>query len=533
MKAHRPAWIYDGSEIADPLGYGERAVTFLRSLKHPKSRLEGKAFDLPDFWDRIIRRIYGPVDDRGNRVVKTVFILMPRGGRKTTIGAGLSILHTFGWERTEVGLALAAAAAEDQAVIAYDEAAGIVKATPWLIRSAKLKESTFEMEHCKSGSEMRAIPADGDVQLGRTPNFVLADELIAWRNRNLWKALRTGLVKTAGSLLIVITQAGRGQNNLAFELFDYARRVQSGAIDDPGFLPVVFEAEPDGDWRDEKIWQFVNPGLELGFPDIAGMRQLAREANERPAERDDFRQFHLNVWLDYSASPFVDMAGYDEGETPIDVDALVDEPCWIAVDMGLTTDLTAVVAAFRDEDDGYIVLAWFFCPADNIQSRADRDRVPYPRWRDQGFIIPTEGNVTDYRAVEAHIRQLCEAYSVQEIAFDPAYAQAVMAPLTEDGFPTATMRQGWITMGPAIKELERAIIGRKFRHGGNPVLRWCFDNLAVEVDKAGNKSFHKGKSRDRIDGAVACAMAVSRAACSDQNITVYNTVERKDGFIFV
>jgi hypothetical protein len=31
------------------------------------------------------------------------------------------------------------------------------------------------------------------------------------------------------------------------------------------------------------------------------------------------------------------------------------------------------------------------------------------------------------------------------------------------------------------------------------VLRWNFENIAVETDKAGNKSFHKGKSRDRID----------------------------------
>lgn len=55
--------------------------------------------------------------------------------------------------------------------------------------------------------------------------------------------------------------------------------------------------------------------------------------------------------------------------------------------------------------------------------------------------------------------------------------------------------------------MERAIIGRKFRHGGHPVLHWNFENIAVETDQAGNKSFHKGKSRDRIDGAVVSAMA--------------------------
>lgn len=50
-------------------------------------------------------------------------------------------------------------------------------------------------------------------------------------------------------------------------------------------------------------------------------------------------------------------------------------------------------------------------------------------------------------------------------------------------------------MAPAIKELERAIIGRQFQHGGHPVLRWCFDNIQVETDRAGNRLFSKGSAR--------------------------------------
>ena len=84
------------------------------------------------------------------------------------------------------------------------------------------------------------------------------------------------------------------------------------------------------------------------------------------------------------------------------------------------------------------------------------------------------------------------------------------------------MRQGWVTMAPAIKELERAIVGRRFRHGGHPVLRWNFENIAVQTDKAGNKSFHKGKSKDRIDGAQAAAMAVARAAAGESNRSMYD-----------
>ncbi len=533
MQAHRPAWIFNRSKIADPHGHGERAVTFVKALKHPKSKLPDKAFELPKFWERIIRRIYGPTDKSGQRIVKTVFIMMPRGGRKTTFGAALALLHTFGYARTEGGQSLAAAAAEEQALLAFDEAQSFIKATPWLKQAAKITESAGLIEHPKSGASLLAISSDGDVQLGKTPVFVLADELIAWKNRSLWKALRTGLVKVQGTLLIVITQAGRGQSNLAFDMYHYAKKVESGGIIDPGFLPIIFETLPKANWRDEKIWKFVNPGIELGFPDLSGLRQLALESGERPADRDDFRQYNLNTWLDYSASPFVDMDIYDKGGEPFDVETLKGRPCWLAVDMGLTTDLTAVLAAFRDDDDGYTVKAWFFCPEENLQARADRDKVPYPRWRDEGWIIPTPGNVTDYRVVENHIRSLCEQFEVREIAFDPAYAQAVMQPLTEDGLPTATFRQGFWTMAPAIKELERAIISRKFRHGNNPVLRWNFENIAIETDKAGNKSFHKGKSRDRIDGAVAAAMAIARASAGQSTRSIYDSPDRPDGLLFI
>lgn len=531
-KAYRPGWIYDRSKIPDPCGYGDRAVEFINWLRHPKSALPDHRFELPPFWERIVRRIYGPVDDNGARQVRTVFVLMPRGARKTTIGAALGLLHTFGQERVPEGVAIAAAAAEDQAILAFEEAERFVKATPRLAKVADITESSSLIEHPKSGASFKAIASKGNVQLGKTPSFVLADELIAWENRTLWRALRTGLVKTPGTLMIVITQAGRGQANLAFEIYEYAKKVAAGSVIDPGFLPVLFESDPDADWRDERVWHHVNPGLSLGYPDLAGLRQLAREAEERPADRDEFRQYNLNQWLDYSVSPFVEMSVYDEGADAVDLEALAGEPCWVGVDLSSTTDLTAVVAIWRDGEDGFRTWAWFFCPADNLLGRAQRDKVPYPRWAEEGFIAATPGNVVDYRAVEACIRDLVEKYDVQEIAFDRAYGQGVMAPLLEDGFPVITMQQGWVTQSPAINELERAIIGRQLKHGGHPVLRWNFENVAVHKDSAGNRTFHKGKSRDRIDGASALWMAMSRAGANeDGGRSIYDTDERPDGFL--
>ncbi|MFE3837541.1 terminase large subunit [Pseudogemmobacter sonorensis] len=531
--------------IPDPLGYGQRAVDFLRGLKHPKSRLPGHSFQLDPWQEEIVRRIYGPCDANGNRICGHAVILIGRGNRKTSLGAALALLHTQGPETVPGGEVLFAAADQKQAKIAYREAYNILQAgdaTLWKkgqaskstdpTKQIRVKEYLNQI-HFPNGSWLEALSNDSGTQHGRTPAFALCDEIHAWKKRDLWDVIGTGLAKTENSLRVTITTGGRGQDTIGWEIIERARKIARGDIEDPFTLPFLFEAPPDADWRDESVWPLANPGLPHGYPSLTGLRQEAKEAEDSPAAQDAFRQLHLNIWLDRSTSPFVEMAVYDRGADPIELEALKGQPCWIGVDLGMTDDLSAVVLAFRDpaKDEAYIVLPFFFMPADNIDQRTIKSGFPYLAHAKAGRIIATPGNVTDYRVLEQHIRDLCEIYQVREIAFDPHYAGMIMQNLLDDGFPAVSFRQGWVTMGPAIKELERAILAGKFRHGGHPVLRWNFANIAIQDDGKGNKSFNKSKSAEKIDGAVACAMAVARAAQGEDTRSVYDTEERPEGFL--
>lgn len=531
-------------EIPDPLGYGQRAVDFLRSLKHLKSQLPGKAFQLDPWQERIVRGIYGPRDDHGNRIINDVTILVPRGNRKTSLGAALALLHTLGPEAVPGSEVLFAAKDQTQAGIGWREVRDIVRAGGILWQKGQ-GNRRFDAEGMVRLQEylnrilfpnetyIEALSSDAEAAHGRTPVFALCDEIHAWPKRAIWDVIDTGLTKTPGSLRVTITTAGRGQENLGHEVIDHARKIARGEIEEPNHLVVLYETPGDADWLDEGVWRAANPGLEHGYPDIVRMRQAARKAQLVPANQAAFKMYALNMWLDGSSDPFVEMATYDLGKAPFDLAELETEPCWLAVDLSSNSDLTVIVAAWRDGDDGYIVHPWFFCPEDNLQGRADRDGVPYPLWAEQGFITPTPGNVVDYRYVEATTRDLCDRFNVREIAFDPHLAQQTMNNLLEDGLPVVAMRQGWITMAPAIKELERTIIAGRLHHGGHPVLRWNFDNIAVQTDQAGNKSFHKGKSRDRIDGAVAAAMAVARAGAGEGSVkSLYASDDWADVAVF-
>ena len=82
---------------------------------------------------------------------------------------------------------------------------------------------------------------------------------------------------------------------------------------------------------------------------------------------------------------------------------------------------------------------------------------------------------------------------------------------TEGGLPIFAMRMGSLSLSPPCKELERRLARQKIMHGGNPVLRWMADNVAVKEFPNGNIMPDKVHSQGKIDGIVAVIMALDRA----------------------
>ncbi len=507
-------WIFDDSPIPDPHGKGERAVKFLKALKHPKSVLPGRSFQLDRWQERIIRRIYGDTKPDGTRKIKTVFALIPRGNRKTTLGAAMCMLH-LGVERLPGSQVASAAVDRDQARIAFEEMTGVIEAHPRLAEAFQIQTANDKsrITHKKSNAFYRAMSADGGTAHGRTPVFLLVDELHAWKKRDLWEALRTSLVKSTGSLMAIITTAGIGQENIAWDRYRYAKSIALGEIQDESFLPILFEADKEADWRDEAVWHQVNPGLSCNppYPDIDGMRQLVKEAEHSPAERAMFEQLHLNRWQDGAANPEWSLDIWDENTGELDLEALEGRPAWIGVDLSSRIDLTAVSTAIQ-MDDGRIALhVQSFAPEAGIRKRADADSAPYALWRDQGYLTACPGDTVDFAVVEAHIRKMAAKFRVEEIAFDRWRAQDMMASLESEGLPVVEFPQTVATFARPVVDFETATFERKLVHGGNPLLRWAVSNVVMYRDSSDNRKPVKKQSADRIDPAVASIIAVGRA----------------------
>lgn len=531
-----PTWVSDDSVIPDPDGRAARMLAFADLLRHPKA-VGADGRPLPHRWQRrIVQRIYGPSDASGRRQVSTVFCLLPRGARKTTLASVLALGHTIGPAQTPGGQIVSAASDRSQARLAYDEAVSMILPDPRLVDATRIRDTKNRIEHHRSRSIYTAIAADGDAQHGKTPNFVLADELHVWRGYALWNALKTGASKTPGSLTVVITTAGERPEGVCWELFKYAQRVAENPDRDPSFLPILFAADDRADWDDEDLWHQVNPGLADGFPSLEELRSEAMMARELPRVRAGFQQTHLNIWADGSAANWIEMAVYDEQTPPPADDEREGAPAWIGVDMSKSYDITAIEVAFNDSDGGYSILSFPFIPESAFRRRAkELPDVPWEEWRDAGHLTVIPGDLIDDDVIEAKIHELCELYDVREIGFDPKFAAKLMANLLDDGLSAEIIEvpQRPLILGPYYTEMQRAIIGRKFRHGGHPVLRWCVANAVPIPGDTGLIYMSKARSTEAIDCLVAACMAFGRASGGDSAISIYSTDARPDGLLVI
>lgn len=513
-----PEWLFDSSPIPDPLGHGERAVEFLRRLKHPASTAPGYAFQLHLWQERIVRAIYGPRHPDGSRIVTDVFLLIPRGNRKTSLAAALALLHLIGPEKLSGGQIIFAAADREQAAIGFREAAGVVRMGKTLTRATKIYDAHNSAKMIRShldGSTLKAIASDGRAQHGTTPTFVLVDEIHAWRanGRDLWEALQSGMAKRPGGLMVIATTAGRGREGLAAERYAYARKVALGEVSDPAFLPIMFEPQEGDDWTDEAVWHRLNPGLADGFHDLPKLRIDAKRAQDDPAKMYEFRQFHLNEWFGNSRDPLFNFDSYDACKFPAtDDDKLAELPCYLGVDYAASGDLSAIVAAWVHDDGRIEVKPWFFVAGEGLEERARLEDLPYQRWVDEKLITKCDGPVIAQEVIADQIKEICATFDVRQVRYDPWHFRRIATELLADGVPMIEMRQGPATMGPANAELVRAVNSRLIRHEGHEILRNHFAGVAAVQRDSGLIWMAKADpKRGHIDGAVAGSMAISSA----------------------
>jgi len=507
----------------------ERVRKFIECLIVPSGVGQGRPFRLRPFQRRFVQAIYEPHTFKGRkwrRVVRRGILSIARKNGKTALIAALVLAHLAGPEAVRNGEIYSAANEREQAAQVFKVCRQMIEADPELKRRAQLEivESTKTIVSRKNGSLYRAISAEAGTKMGLNPSVVVYDELAQSKNRALYDALDSGMGAREEPLFIVISTQSNDPTHVLSQLIDDGLRAE-----DPTIVCHLY-ALPDDveDIYDESVWPLANPALD-DFRSLEDMRAAAARASRMPSFESTFRNLYLNQRVD-SQSPLIPRSEWeaclsDEGLQP-------GERIYLALDLSSTTDLTALVACSADSGDR--VAAWFWKPGGLIKEHELRDRAPYSLWKDQGWIDAPPGRAIDYGYVAERIAEIAHDYDVVGLAYDRwrikdllrEFDRIGLRGYTDDDKPIpGALRlcpwgQGFRDMSPAIDAWEISILQRRFAHNGNPVLAFCVANAMAVQDPAGNRKLDKSATRFRIDGAVACAMAVGLKARDLQRVVI-------------
>lgn len=497
----------------------DRVREFFRRLRHIKGRRwAGKPIELDDWQiEHYVRPVFGWKHPDGTRIIRTVWLELPRKNTKTTLGTGTG-LYLLSADREPGAEIYAAAAAKDQAGHVFEPAGQMVEKSPQLRK--RLRPLRNSIVYDAQGSFFKAIASVARLQHGANIHGAIIDEVHAHNNRDLIDALETGVGSRSQPLVLMITTAGEeGDTTIYAEKHNYCRKVADGLVEDPSFWGVIYAAKVDDDWREEETWEKANPGIDVSVG-REFLRSQARKAEASPAFRNTFLRYHLNVRTS-DTTTWMELEDWDESAGKVVREAeLADAVCFGGLDISKTQDVASLIWDFPAELEGpgdtksiaqgHQIVGRFWLPEELLEDLDQRTDGMATGWVEEGYLTLTPGDVLDYDVIERQILEDFETFDVTQIAYNRRGAAQLATRLTEQGLELVSVAPG-IGLAAAMQEWERAVLTKVYRHAAHPVLRWMVSNLVVRQNTDGDVWPDKGKSRDNITGCTGAVMALGRA----------------------
>lgn len=378
----------------------------------------------------------------------------------------------------------------------------MVEQNPELEAEVRIFKGVNLLEHMPSGSTYRAISAEAYTKEGLSPTFLLADELHAWPNRDLFDVLQLAMGARRDPLFLILTTAGvmstrTEDESVLYQLYNHGLSIIRGEVDDPSFFMAWWGADEDASHRDERVWAMGNPGLG-DIVDIEDLRSAIRITPE-----SEFRIKRTNLFVP-SEDFWLPADAWGSCTSPDD--ALDPKlPVAVGIDIGIVHDASAVVVAQKQAEDRIVLRGRYWINPHRIGT------IAHEEWR-----MPLD-------ELLQHLRDLRLAYPMSAVRIDdvpvagPAFVYdrygLASAELTLEAERMALIpvpqSGGW--MVEASRRFYEAVLEGRISHDGDPTLAAHLRNVVPrQVGESGWRLEKASKSK-KIDAAVAAVMASSQA----------------------
>lgn len=477
----------------------------------------GKPFVLGAWQAFIIGSVFGWYTDDGFRRFRVAYIEVGKGNGKSPLAAGVG-LYMLTADDEDGAEVYAAAVVKDQARIQYRDAVNMVDLSDDLseILVKHGEKEVYNLVNSRTKGFFKPVSSEKRGLDGKRVHCALIDELHEHPSAVVADKMRAGTKGRRNALIFEITNSGVDRTSICYQHHEYSERVVEGyVVDDSWFAYVCGLDKGDDPMASEACWLKANPNLGVSISHKY-LREQVREARGMPAKASIVRRLNFCQWVD-ADNPAIDGDLWRSAAHEFDVHDFPGREPVGALDLSGTRDLTALALEWPGVDGGPANAAVeFWTPKEGLLDRAKRDRVPYDLWVDQGFITATPGRSVDYAWVAARLGELQQEIGLRRVAFDPyriKYLERELEALSIEieliphgqGFYKAAESGLW--MPRSIELLEDGLAAGTLKIKPNPALNFAAASAVHESDPKANRIYTKRRSKGRIDGVVALAMA--------------------------
>ena len=474
----------------------QRPIEFIEDVcRQSKGKWNGKPLKLELFQKAMIEAAFGFVDELGHRKYKKVIFFVARKNGKSVLDSaiGTYMLVADGEGGAEI---YSIATKKEQSKIVWEEAKRMINKSPLKKIIRCLIGGIY---YDKKDSYFRALASDSNSLDGLNSHLVIADEVHAWKDKNLLDVMYDSMSAREQPMLLETSTMGTIRQNVFDIEYDYASQVIDGTIEDETLLPIIYELDDEKEWLNEECWYKSNPALGV-IKSIKDLRDKVERAKANPIELvnllcKDFnvRQNSVNAWLTFEELNNEEI--YSEWK---------DNYCIGGCDLSSTTDLTC--ATLLGVVKGKIrVKQMYWIPTNYLEKKITEDKIPYDKWLKLGWLRLSGDSKIDYHDITKWFMEEVQNNDLRPlwIGYDSWNAEFWKQEMIENGFDMVEVRQGYKTESAPLKQMKADLMDKKINYNNNPILKWNLSNVAIKQDDNENIMITKEKSKQRIDGVAS------------------------------
>lgn len=483
----------------------DKVVNFISKLKHFVGSHNGKNFELLPYQKWIIYAIFGfyhPNTDK--RVCNYVYCEVARKNGKSALMSAICLYMLVADGESGAEVEMVANSAK-QAKISFEMASkflgGIDKKGKYFRR---YRDSII---FDKMSAKLQILSSDASGNDGFNSYCFLLDECHEQPDSKLYDVMCSSQGMRENPLALVITTSGFNKFGFCYQYRQNCIDVNGGLYEDDTLFSAIFTLDEDDDWSDPDVWVKANPSLGVTVQMDYLEKQILKAKNN-PSLEVGVRTKNLNQWVS-SIDVWIPNDLLIESSKPVKLEDFKDDEiqCIVGVDLAAVSDLTAV-AYMMIRDGVHYFKVDYYLPSSCLENNTNAEL--YKKWKRQGILTITPGNVTDYDYIKTDMLKNAEILPIQSVAYDQWNATSWAISCTEEGLPLEPYSQALWSFNRPTKEFERLIKAHRIVVDNNEITRFCFSNVVLKYDHNDNVKPTKNTIQNKIDGCIAILQCLGR-----------------------